>query len=106
MQSMHYADPLSGTADVSETHPADEDGLGFSITPQDARLLQIHLEEFEEGDKADRTQLIDRMMGELFLSRPRNASFDKIDAKTVSSFHVYQIVLRISHALENSKMVL
>ena len=49
MQSMHYADPLSGTANVSETHPVDEDGLGFSITPRDARLLQIHLEEFEEG---------------------------------------------------------
>lgn len=84
MQSMHHANSISGTADIPETHPVEGDGLGFSITPRDARVLQNYLEEFEEGDKADRTQLIDRIMGELYFSRSRDASFDKNDAKMVT----------------------
>ena len=89
-------------------HVVLESVNGSSLT---SSILLVSVQRSEEsfrykGDKADRTQLIDRMMGEPFLSRPRNASFDNIDAKTVSSFHVYQIVLRISHASENSKMVL
>ena len=67
-------------SDVPPDVPVD---VAFSITSEDASYMGQYLDEFKEGDTATQTLLIDRVMGELCRSRPKDSPFDKVDAKVV-----------------------
>jgi hypothetical protein len=83
MQALHHSDSVSGASDISEAPLGDAADLGFTITSQDMQILQHYLEGFQEADTSARTQLVDRIMGELYRLRPVNSPFDKKDAKKV-----------------------
>ena len=55
----------------------------FSITSKDASYMGQYLDKFKEGDTAAWMLLIDRVMGELCHSQPKDSPFDKVDAKAV-----------------------
>ena len=84
MQAAYHSDSLSGVSNISEADLGEAADLGFTITPQDTHILQHYLEEFQAGDTSVRTQLIDRIMGELYRLCPVNSPFDKMEAKKVS----------------------
>jgi hypothetical protein len=91
MQAAYHSDSLSGASDISEAPPGEAANLGFIITSQDTQILQHYLEGFQEADTSARTQLLDRIMGELYRLRPINSPFDKKDAKKVwYSFYIVQ----------------
>ena len=56
----------------------------FFITPKDANILKVHIEDFRTADRQSRKKLLGRLMGELFALRPTNAVFDKKEAMSVS----------------------
>jgi hypothetical protein len=65
----------------------------FSITRDDAEILQEYKEQFEEGDKDFRNTIVANAMAELCRRRSETEPFDKIDASKVSaSGHTIQIV--------------
>ncbi|KAN0140679.1 hypothetical protein V8E53_001506 [Lactarius tabidus] len=72
---------MSGASDPQEARLGETVDGGFTVTPQDTNILQHHLDEFQNGDPSLRTQLIDRVMGELYRLRPVNTPFDKKDAR-------------------------
>ena len=55
----------------------------FFITPKDANILKVHIEDFRAADRQSRKKLLGRLMGELFALRPKNAVFDKKEAMSV-----------------------
>ena len=59
-------------------------GDSFIITPEDANILKGYLEEFRDADRKTRKTILGRAMGELY-ALPRNAVFDKREAKRVRS---------------------
>jgi hypothetical protein len=83
MQAVYHSDSLSGASDVLGAHLGETVDVVFTITAQDTQILQHYLEEFQAGDTSVHTQLIDRIMGELYRLRPVNSPFDKKDAKQV-----------------------
>ena len=59
-------------------------GDSFIITPEDANILKGYLDEFRDADRKTRKMILGRAMGELY-ALPRNAVFDKKEAKRVCS---------------------
>ncbi|KAN0127804.1 hypothetical protein V8E53_014360 [Lactarius tabidus] len=68
---------MSGASDPQEARLGETVDGGFTVTLQDTNILQHHLDEFQNGDPSLRTQLIDRVMGELYRLCPVNTPFDK-----------------------------
>lgn len=60
---------------------APEDG--FIITPRDASVLKVYLEEFQDADRPTRKKILGNALGELYALRPPNAVFDKREAMKV-----------------------
>jgi hypothetical protein len=56
----------------------------FSITREDAKILEEYVEEFQEGDTDLRNTVIANAMAELSALRPETVSFNKIEASKVS----------------------
>jgi hypothetical protein len=87
MQNEYFSDSQSGDSappPVPQTQPtAGTTPAIFFITPKDAEILQQNLEEFRGGSPAQRTKLVEIVMGELCRLRPENAPFDKALAKKV-----------------------
>ena len=83
IQTAYLSETPGGASMTSEAPHDDPADVVFSITPQDANVLQHYLDQFREGDTPARTLLIDRVMGELYRSRPENSSFDMQDVKQV-----------------------
>ena len=63
--------------------------MPFEITPQDTEILQQYLEEFQEADKAHRTNLVQKIMGELYQHRAVDATFDKMEASEVCAIYAW-----------------
>lgn len=61
----------------------DTEDIGFSMTPDDAGILQQYLEEFEHTETAVHTRLIERAMAELYMLRPPNTPFNKAEVSKV-----------------------
>ncbi|KAN0128961.1 hypothetical protein V8E53_013223 [Lactarius tabidus] len=72
---------MSGASDPQEARLGETVDGGFTVTLQDTNILQHHLDKFQNGDPSLRTQLIDRVMGELYRLCPVNTPFDKKDAR-------------------------
>jgi hypothetical protein len=83
MQAAYHSDSLGGASDISDAHLGETVDVVFTITSLDTQILQHYLEEFQAGDTSVHTQLIDRIMGELYRLRPVNSPFDKKDARKV-----------------------
>jgi hypothetical protein len=77
---------------------------GFSITQEDSDILKQYLDEFKHANTSDRTNLIDKVMGELYLLRPANLCFDKKNARVVCRTSS-QFVSVLFDDLENTQMV-
>jgi hypothetical protein len=90
MHASYQADSMSGASDPQEARLGETVDGGFTVTLQDTNILQHHLDEFQNGDPSLRTQLIDRVMGELYRLCPVNTPFDKKDARNVR--HSFTIV--------------
>lgn len=73
------ADSTSGISNNEHTAPP----TGFVITPDDAVILKEYLEEFEHAETTLRTRIVERAMAELYILRPPNAAFDKVQARKV-----------------------
>jgi hypothetical protein len=87
MQAAYHSDSTGGASETSEVPLGEATGVGFTITAQDTHILQQYLEEFQQGDKSARTQLVNRTMGELCGLHPVHAPFDKLDAKRVCNLY-------------------
>jgi hypothetical protein len=90
MQTEYHSDTLTGDSARSDADLGDAVNIGFTITPQDAQILEYYIEEFNGGDISSRTALYDKIMGELYRLRPVNTPFDKKDARVV--WHSYSMV--------------
>ncbi|KAH8984884.1 hypothetical protein EDB86DRAFT_2833346 [Lactarius hatsudake] len=79
-ESDHPSKHSSGESEVSV--PSTR-ALGdrFSVTPQDASILKRYVEEFQKADTETRKTILEKAMGELYATRPPNATFDKKEAK-------------------------
>jgi hypothetical protein len=58
---------------------------GFTITREDAKILEKYVEEFEEADGDLQSELIRTIMAELRKLQSVDTPFDKLDANKVSS---------------------
>ncbi|KAH9176173.1 hypothetical protein EDB89DRAFT_2065978 [Lactarius sanguifluus] len=67
----------SGESEVSQSHRVQSADPGFSITPQDADILQEYLQEFQAANTSLRTRIIEKAMAQLYLLCPASAPFDK-----------------------------
>jgi hypothetical protein len=76
------ADSTSGKSGDEETVPT-----GFVIASDDAEILQEYLEEFEVADTATRTRIVERAMAQLYMLRPPNTGFNKVEARKVCNMH-------------------
>jgi hypothetical protein len=83
MQSDTNSQSLSPTSDSSPP-PIPPTADIFSITREDAKLLEEYVEEFQGGDADLRNTIIANAMAELSALRPKTASFNKIEASKVS----------------------
>ena len=90
MQNAYRSETPGGASMNSNVPPDVPVDVVFSITSEDASYMGQYLDEFKDGDTAARTLLIDRVMGELCRSRPKDSLFDKVDAKAVR--HLPRIV--------------
>jgi hypothetical protein len=59
-----------GQSDHLSMHGKQPTNEGFSITQEDSDILKQYLDEFKHANTSDRTNLIDKVMGELYLLRP------------------------------------
>ncbi|KAH9167727.1 hypothetical protein EDB89DRAFT_1909818 [Lactarius sanguifluus] len=66
-----------GESEVSQSHRVQSADPGFSITPQDADILQEYLQEFQAANTSLRTRIIEKAMAQLYLLHPASAPFDK-----------------------------
>jgi hypothetical protein len=83
MPSAHLSDLSSGESErpsSPEPLPAVE---GFSITPQDAGILEGHLEDFQKADTELRKKILEKVMGEHYVLRSQSSTFNKKEAKKV-----------------------
>lgn len=64
-----------------------------------------YLDEFQGADTELRTKIIDTVLGKLYVLRPVNALFDKMEARKVRLSSLYMIQL-LCFTLENTKVVL
>jgi len=97
MQHEYFSDSKSGGSAHSEGnignsahegHNNDKSGdesknEDFKISDKDALILQEYVLEFKEGDTELRIRIIEKVMAEMYLLRPPNTPFDKVDAKEV-----------------------
>lgn len=74
-----------GESEVSLSQRELSTDPGFSITPQDADILQEYLQDFQAADTSLRTRIIEKAMAQLYLLRPTSAQFDKKVATKVGS---------------------
>ena len=81
MESVPYS-AMSSRDDEQLSDPGMQTDR-FFITPKDANILKVHVEDFRAADTQTRKKMLGRLMGELFALRPKNAIFDKKDAMTV-----------------------
>ncbi|KAH9169707.1 hypothetical protein EDB89DRAFT_1908352 [Lactarius sanguifluus] len=78
MQSEDTSDSVnSGESEVSQSHRVQSADPGFSITPQDADILQEYLQEFQAANTSLCTRIIEKAMAQLYLLCPASAPFDK-----------------------------
>ncbi|KAH9177960.1 hypothetical protein EDB89DRAFT_2064338 [Lactarius sanguifluus] len=61
---------------INQPYHHDYD-LGFSITPQDADILQEYLQEFQAANTSLHSRIIEKAMAQLYLLCPASAPFDK-----------------------------
>ncbi|KAH8982114.1 hypothetical protein EDB86DRAFT_3086427 [Lactarius hatsudake] len=75
--------PSKHSSGESEVFVPSTRALGdrFSVTPQDASILKRYVEEFQKADTETRKTILEKAMGELYATRPPNATFDKKEAK-------------------------
>jgi hypothetical protein len=109
MQAAYHSDSVSGASDVQEAPLGETGDVAFTITAQDAQILQHYLEDFQPRNTSVRTELIDRIMGELYRLRPVNTPFDKKDAKQVlylSAITSSKVLVVLSYGTENPEVVL
>lgn len=59
----------------------------FEITQDDAGVLRDRLQEFQKADTERRSGIIQEVMARLYLLRPPNTPFDKMDASKVCGIH-------------------
>jgi hypothetical protein len=91
MQSANYSDSPSGEPEIPTGPPPDIPPSGFEITPEDRKILETYMNEFEKADTQMRNNILEKVMGELYRLRPGRAAFDKNEAKRVCilSVHIY-----------------
>jgi hypothetical protein len=72
----------------SQVHPSPVPPMveAFSITREDAKILEEYVEEFEEGDNDLRNTIVANAMAELSGLCPETEPFDKIEASKVSIY--------------------
>ena len=100
MQSYSDSDNHSQSL-AHESEPSTAPSLEetFSITREDAKILDDYLDEFQEGDADVRSAVVVTAMGEIALLQDEEAPFNKVDASRVS-LHVADLMnsqIHISH---------
>jgi hypothetical protein len=104
MQDQSSSHPLSETAQFPSDHDEQVANIRFAITPQDSEVLMEYLDEFQGSNTALRTKIIETAMGRLYMLRPVNALFDKVEAREVCLSSMYTIQLLL-YDLENTEVV-
>jgi hypothetical protein len=82
----------SGTPLPSPTLPPKEDT--FTITKDDAKILQEYLDNFQDGDTDLQATIIANAMAELCNLRPEDEPFDKAKASQV---HCHESILHVGN---------
>jgi hypothetical protein len=81
--------PYSNTPSESDRQQSDSEAPtpadGFSITPEDASVLKVYLENFQNSNTETRNKILGKAAGELYALRPPNSAFDKKEAMQVCS---------------------
>jgi hypothetical protein len=107
MQNEYFSDSSNtGQSEVAPTHAEQAMNTGFAITPQDADVLQQHLEEFQGADTSLRSKIIEKAMTELYQLRPANTPFNKKEASKVSHMYICLRTHTSLHDSENTEVVL
>jgi hypothetical protein len=83
MQNEYPSESSAVEPESTPTQHAQSSNESFVITPQDAAILQQHLDDFEEADKGRRTEIIQGVMKELYEARPLGTHFNKRVASVV-----------------------
>jgi hypothetical protein len=83
MESTHHSNPSDGESERSPPSDAPLESEGFSLTPMDASVLTVYIEQFKSGDTETRNKTLEKAMGELYALRPPNSAFNKKEAKRV-----------------------
>ena len=58
----------------------------FSISSEDAEILEEYIEEFQDADSELRTRIVANAMTQLAMLRPEDEPFDKVIANKVSLY--------------------
>jgi hypothetical protein len=91
MQNEYFSVSQSGPSDHSDGDNDQSIHSGFEITPEDSAILQGYLQEFQGADTKPRANILERVMAQLYLLRPPNSPFDKMDARKVCGAYLYMI---------------
>jgi hypothetical protein len=90
--SDHASPSPSGESEISSPpivpHVAEMDT--FTITRDDATILEEYVDEFQEGDADLRNTIIANVMAELCALRPEALPFNKIEATKVCFYLIMQ----------------
>jgi hypothetical protein len=84
MQMQYHSDPPSRDSYPSPLYCALP--VAFSITARDSAVLQNYLKDFQNGNAALHTKIIQKVMAELYQLCPANTSFDKLNVAKVYYF--------------------
>lgn len=83
MESVPYSAMSSGEEERPSHPEITTPAEGFSITPRDAGVLKVYVEEFQNADTETWNKILGKAIGELYAFRPTNSAFDKKEAMRV-----------------------
>ena len=86
MQSVHsYSSSHEPEIPSAPTRRPLTNANAFIVTPEDADVLNGYLEEFRNSNTQEKRRLMEKAMGDLYRLRHDDFTFDKRDAKEVST---------------------